>query len=89
MDIKVDNFILKPSEGSPSRWDLYEKKIRKKKESDEEIEFEQIIGYSLQFDTCVKYIIHINLKKNKSVVELKDFIKMYNEEASRITNLIK
>lgn len=89
MDIIIDKYILKPSEGSPSRWDLYERKIRNKKDSEEKIDFEQIIAYCIQLETCIKYIVSINLSEDKSIVDLKEFSISYKNEVDRINNLIK
>ena len=50
-----------------------------------EVEF----GYNMQLESCIKQIIHLRLKKNNTVVDLKEFLDKYKEEKEKINSILK
>lgn len=81
MDIKYKNYVLKQSN---DRFDLYEIVIRQKKDIKETYKAEKEIGYGYILDNAIKRIIMEELSKNKNVVTLETFQKLYKKEKEDI-----
>lgn len=81
MDIKYKNYVLKQSN---DRFDLYEIVTRQKKDIKETYKAEKEIGYGYILDNAIKRIIMEELSKNKNVVTLETFQKLYKKEKEDI-----
>lgn len=81
MDIKYKNYVLKQSN---DRFDLYEIVTKQKKDIKETYKAEKEIGYGYILDNAIKRIIMEELSKNKNVVTLETFQKLYKKEKEDI-----
>ena len=63
--------------------------IRGKQGTGEHYEDEQLIGYNMTLESCVKKIIHINHCSKEDKLSLKEYIDMYKEEVKKIEQLLK
>jgi len=88
MIIKIDErFYLNQS--NSDRFDLVEKVVRSKKDSEETYEAENVLGYDMQIENCIKKIIAERLKDNKETVSLKQFLEEYKKEKEQLLKTIK
>lgn len=88
MNIKIDErFQLNQSTGN--RFDLIEKVVRNKKDSEETYEGENVLGYDMQIESCINLIIAEKFKDNKETVSLKQFLEEYKKEKEQLLKTIK
>lgn len=92
MIIKIDNYLIDPQNVG---FDLIEeveyRKIgegTKDNPTGEMATRGNIIVYNGSLEYCINRLIHLKLKKNESVVDLKSFILEYKKEREIINNLI-
>lgn len=88
MNIKIDErFQLNQS--SPNRFDLVEKVVRQKKDSEDTYEAENILGYDMKIESCINTIISEKLKTKEETVTLKQFLEEYKKEKEQLLKTIK
>ena len=88
MNIKIDErFQL--NQTTANRFDLIEKVIRQKKDSEDTYEAENILGYDMQLESCINTIISEKLKDKKETVTLKQFLEEYKKEKEQLLKTIK
>ena len=83
MKIKIDEqFSLQTQEFG---YDLLEVVERTSKEG-VKYSAENVLGYNMNFESALKKVIKIKLVRNEEVVELKDFLKKYEELETEFKN---
>jgi hypothetical protein len=63
----------------------FQTKLKTGEVSERDIE----IGFDMQLETAIKYIINRNLNDQDLIVDLPTYIKMYQKEREKVTNLLK
>lgn len=92
MKIEVGNFTLISVE---DRFDLIQTRAVNKKDKDtreltgEVGEREVVIGYNMEFETCINKIAKLNLNDQDITVKPETYVKMYREEREKIMNILK
>lgn len=92
--ITYKDYKLVPCDASPDRFDLVVIKIRKKKDTEELYESEDLIGYGYTLEGILQKIIFIetdkSIKEEKITLKeyLEQFERMKNEVISEIKNLL-
>jgi len=92
MRIEIKNFILVSSD---DRFDLYEKVIvtdrdfKTKVKTGTTSEKEKAVGYSMQFETCIRYILDRTINDQDKTVDLSTYISEYKKEREIVMNLLK
>ena len=79
MEIKIKNFILRPTTSAKDRFDLSRIVERISKEDGSKYESETEHGYSMTLDRCITIIITCHLADIDQVVELRTYINKYRE----------
>lgn len=88
MNIKIDErFQLNQS--SSNRFDLVEKVVRQKKDSEDTYEAENTLGYDMKIESCINTIISEKLKTKEETVTLKQFLEEYKKEKEQLLKTIK
>lgn len=89
MEITYKQYRIMPCENAPGVFDLNIITPRKKKETGEDYESYNNVGYGMQLESCIKRIIHLELNKDNSVLSLSKYIKAYKEVSDEVVAEIK
>ena len=91
MNTTYKNYIEKASD---NRFDLYEKKqivLEKdttKGKVGDTVESEVLIGYGFSFDRMIYRIVTLELSKNKSTVDFKQYISEFKKLKNELTEIL-
>ena len=88
MIIEESDFKLEYDEAS-NWFDLYLLHIVNPKDADKRREEFKIAGYGMPLDSALRRIINYRLEKKFEVLTLKQYLKEYRDELSRIEQIIK
>jgi hypothetical protein len=92
MVIEIGKFKLVSND---DRFNLVETKVIENKDFQTKLKTGEIsekdveIGFDMQLETAIKYIINRNLNDQAIIVDLPTYIKMYQKEREKVTNLLK
>ena len=89
MEIKFENYTIKPSVNAPKCFDLYKEAIATRKEDGQQYKREDILGYGMSLESSVKGIIHDLMYEDKRIVSLSEYLTEYKKilaEIGRVTN---
>ena len=86
MIIEESDFRMTSCSGN--LWDLELLQTVKPKGKPERQEF-QIEGYGISLENCLKYIVNYRLSKKQDVYSLKQYIKDYKKELTKLEELTK
>jgi len=90
METKIEylNFVIEPETNSPSKFNLYKKIKVTKKETEEKVDSETLIGYGYTMEGCIKTIAHLKAGNPKRVIELKQYLKEFKETIEEIKDYL-
>lgn len=60
-----------------------------KKPTGETYDFDSVIGYNMQFRSCINKIIHLELCEKDEVMSLKEAVDLWNSKYEEIKQIIK
>jgi hypothetical protein len=92
MTIEIGKFKLVSND---NRFNLVETKVIENKDFQTKLKTGEVsernveIGFDMQLETAIKYIINRNLNDQDITVDLLTYVKMYQKEREKVTNLLK
>lgn len=87
MDIQIENFKIKDSEGI-DLFDLYEVKVAQSGKSQGESN-DVAFGYGISFPRCIQIIIQEKMKVENALVNLDQYIEAYEKISTRILDEVR
>ena len=88
MNIKIENYILKPCTGASERWDLIEI-VQRKRESDGKMydDYNEI-AFGISLKTAKQKIVGFMLAKDTRTVNIKTFEQEFTNLINKVETLI-
>ena len=87
MVIEESDFRLELNEAN-YKFDLYLLYVVNAKDPEKRREELKLNGYGMPLESCLDKIIKARITRQKSVVDLKTYIKMYKEEVDKLSELV-
>jgi hypothetical protein len=89
MNVEYKEYGIVPCENAVGLFDLNKKVQRTKKKTGETYTDIEVVGYGMQFETCIKRIINMELNKKKSTVSLGEYIAAYRDVSDSVMSELK